>query len=120
MAGFQGADGWFDIGFDQGGVGAGGFQGARDDPFRLAAPEGGVFVLGRGPVRLIGVPVAHGFVHGAAVEAAGDFAQAVCPVGEEGGAGAEGGVVDIAVEGLVHSVDEFGHGGGSPGLGCGG
>jgi hypothetical protein len=41
-------------------------------------------------------------------------------VGEEGGAGAEGGVVDIAVEGLVHSVDEFGHGGGSPGLGCGG
>src|SRR5882724_7779920 len=71
-------------------------------------------VLLRTPLRTVFVPITHGLVHAATVHTAGQVAHVLYPVTEERGACPHFQVVDVAVQGLVHSKDELSHATKSP------
>ena len=94
---------------NQGGVGTDRRQRARDDPFRLLAPrrrEGAFVGI---PVRLLVVPVAHDLIHLATVDTARLPLRLLDEVAEERGAWRKRQMVDVAVQGLVHSEHERSH-----------
>jgi hypothetical protein len=107
--GLQLTDGTLEIIPHQRGVGANRFQRARDDPFRLAPPRRreGVFLCI--PLRMIVVPIAHDLVHLATVHTAGLALSLLDEVAEQRGAWRKRQVVDVAVQGLVHSEHELSH-----------
>src|SRR5262245_14483098 len=61
------------------------------------------------PFRVIGVPVAHDLIHLATVHTARLLLNLLDEVAEERGAWRKRHVVDVAVQGLVHSEHELGH-----------
>src|SRR6202163_4542259 len=63
---------------------------------------------------MIFVPITHGLVHAATVHTAGQVAHVHDPVTKERGACPHFQVVDVAVQGLVHSEDELRHATKSP------
>src|SRR6187397_1804313 len=101
--GLQLADRALKIVLNKLGVGADRLQRARGDPFRLVPPRRreGVF-LGI-PFRMFVVPVAHDLIHAAAVDTAGLPLSLLDEVAEQRGAWRKRRVVDVAVQGLVHS-----------------
>src|SRR5919199_446899 len=91
------------------GVGADRLQRARDDPFRLVPPccrEGAFFFI---PFRMIVVPITHDLVHFATVHTACQPLRLLDEVAEERGAWRKRHMIDVAVQGLVHSEDELSH-----------
>src|SRR4029077_3210639 len=84
-------------------------QRARHNPFRLAPPRRREFVLLRTPLRTVFVPITHDLVHAATVHTAGQAAHVLYPVTKERGACPHFQVIDVAVQGLVHSEDELRH-----------
>src|SRR5687767_5761553 len=107
--GLQLADRALEIILNKPGVGADRLQRARDDPFRLVPPRRceGVFLCI--PFRMIVVPVAHDLVHVATVDTARLALSLLDEVAEERGAWRKRHMVDVAVQGLVHSEHEPGH-----------
>src|SRR5207344_614348 len=107
--GLQLADRALEIILDKPGVGADRLQRARDDPFRLVPPRRreGAFVCI--PFRMIVVPVTHDLIHVATVDTARLALSLLDEVAEERGAGRKRHMVDVAVQGLVHSEHEPGH-----------
>src|SRR5262245_27807134 len=91
------------------GVGADRLQRARDDPFRLAPPRRreGVFLCI--PLRMIVIPVAHDLIHLATVHTTCLPLSFLDEVAEERAAWRERHMVDVAVQGLVHSEHELSH-----------
>jgi len=63
---------------------------------------------------MVFVPIAHDLVQAATVHAAGQAAHVLYPVTKERGTWRKFLVVDMAVEGLVHSEDELRHAAKSP------
>jgi hypothetical protein len=107
--GLQLADCPLEIICDDRGIGTDRLERARDDPFRLPPPrrrEGSLVCI---PFRLVVVPVTHDFVHVAAVDAARLTLSLLDEVAEQGGAWRKRRMVDVAVQGLVHSKHEPGH-----------
>src|SRR4029453_12450878 len=94
---------------DEGGVGADRLQRARHDPFLLAPPRRREVALLRVPLGMILVPITHDLIEAATVHAARLVARLLDEVTEERGAWRKRHVVDIAVQGLVHSEDELCH-----------
>src|SRR5207244_12077731 len=91
------------------GVGADRLQRARDDPFRLVPPrrrEGAFFCI---PFRVIVLPVTHDLIHLATVDTARLPLSLLDEVAEERGAWRKRHMVDVAVQGLVHSEHELSH-----------
>src|SRR5262249_5544203 len=90
-------------------VGADRLQRARDDPFRLVPPRRreGVFLCI--PFRMIVVPVTHDLIHLATVHTARLPLSLLDEVAEERGAWRKRHMVDVAVQGLVHSEHELSH-----------
>src|SRR5437763_12585527 len=91
------------------GVGADRLQRARDDPFRLVPPrrrEGAFLCI---PFRMIVVPVTHDLIHLATVDTARLPLSLLDEVAEERGAWRKRHMVDVAVQGLVHSEHELSH-----------
>src|SRR5581483_6260558 len=85
-------------------------QRARDDPFRLVPPRRreGVFLCI--PFRMIVIPVTHGLIRLATVDTARLQLSLLDEVAEERGAcWPKPHMVDVAVQGLVHSEHEFSH-----------
>src|SRR5205823_2026013 len=82
---------------------------ARDDPFRLVPPRRreGVFVCI--PFRMIVVPVTHDLIHLATVDTARLPLSLLDEVAEERGAWRKRHMIDVAVQGLVHSEHEPSH-----------
>ncbi|EGE58975.1 hypothetical protein RHECNPAF_2530050 [Rhizobium etli CNPAF512] len=107
--GFQLADRTPKIALDQPGVGTDRFQRTRDDPFRLVSPGGGEVAFVCVPFRMIVIPVTHDLIHLATVHAARLPPRRLDEVTEERGARPERRMIDIAVQGLVHSEHELGH-----------
>src|SRR5262249_23483327 len=107
--GLQLADRALEILVDKPGVGADRRQRARDDPFRLLPPRRGEGALVCFPFTMIVVPVPHDLIHLATVHTAGLPLSLLDEVAEEGGAWRKRRVVDVAVQGLVHSEYELGH-----------
>ena len=107
--GLQLADGALEIILNNPGVGADRLQRARDDPFRLLPPRRreGVFLCI--PFRMIVVPVTHDLIHFSTVDTARLPLGLLDEVAEERGAWRKRHVVDVAVQGLVHSEHELGH-----------
>src|SRR6202045_3094020 len=68
----------------------------------------------RTPLRTVFVPITHDLVHAATVHTAGQVAHVLYPVTKERGACPHFQVVDVAVQGLVHSEDELRHATKSP------
>src|SRR6185503_18329680 len=90
-------------------VGADGLQRARDDPFRLLPPRRGERLFRCTPPRIIVIPVAHDLIHLATVDTAGLPLSLVDEVAEERRAWRKCHMVDVAVQGLVHSKHELRH-----------
>src|SRR5262245_45773655 len=107
--GLQLADRALKIILNKSGVGADRFQRARDDPFRLVPPRRreGVFLCI--PFRMIVVPVTHDLIHLATVDTARLPLSLLDEVAEERGAWRKRHMVDVAVQGLVHSEHELSH-----------
>jgi hypothetical protein len=105
--GLQLADRALEIIPNQPGVGADRLQRARDDPFRLVPPRRREGVLICIPFRMIVVPVTHDLIHFAAVQTARLPLSLLDEVAEERGAWGKGHMVDVAVQGLVHSEHEL-------------
>src|SRR5271163_4837239 len=99
-----------DVILDKCGVAADRLQRARHDPLRLAPPRRREVAFLRTPLRKVFVPITHDLVHAAAVDTARQVAHLLCPVTKERGVWPQFQVVDIAVQGLVHSEDELRHG----------
>jgi hypothetical protein len=91
------------------GVGADRLQRARDDPFRLVPPRRREGAFLRIPFRMVVVPVAHDLIHSAAVHTARLPLSFLDEVAKERGAGRERHMVDVPVQGLIHSEHELGH-----------
>src|SRR5690606_10946345 len=91
------------------GVGADRLQRARDDPFWLVSPRHreGVFLCI--PVRMIVIPVTHDLIHFATIDTARLPLSLRDEVAEERGAWGKRRMVDVAVQGLVHSEHELSH-----------
>src|SRR3990170_4654788 len=107
--GLQLADRSLKINLNKPGVGADRPQRARDDPFRLVPPcrrEGLFFCI---PFRMIVVPVTHDFIHLATGDAARLPLSLLDETAEERGAWRKRHMVDVAVQGLVHSEHELSH-----------
>src|SRR5687767_13894715 len=107
--GLQRADRTLKIILDKPGVEADRLQRARDDPLRLVPPrrrEGAFLCI---PFRVIVVPVTHDLVHPATVHTARLSLSLLDEVAEERGAWRKRVMVDVAVQGLVHSEHEPGH-----------
>src|SRR5688572_329598 len=107
--GLQRADRALKVILDQPGVGAHRLQRARDDPFRLVPPRRrkGAFLCI--PFRMIAVPVTHDLIHSATVHTARLPLSLLDEVAEERGAWRKRHMVDVAVQGLVHSEHELSH-----------
>src|SRR5688572_2493718 len=107
--GLQLADRALKIILNEHGVGADRLQRARDDPFRLVPPRRreGVFLCI--PFRTIVVPVTHDLIHLATVDTARLALGLLDEVAEERGAWHKRHMVDVAVQGLVHSEHELSH-----------
>src|SRR5215475_10350522 len=90
-------------------VGADRLQRARDDPFRLVPPRRreGAFLWT--PFRMIVVPVTHDLINLATVHTARLPLSLLDEVAEERGAWRKRHMIDVAVQGLVHSEHELGH-----------
>src|SRR5262245_51279010 len=107
--GLQLADRALKIILDKPGIGADRLQRARDDPLRLLPPrrrEGLFFCI---PFRMIVVPVTHDLIHVATVDTARLPPSLLDEVAEERGAWRKRHMVDVAVQGLVHSEHELSH-----------
>src|SRR5512138_382988 len=81
----------------------------RDDPFRLVPPRRREGVLRCIPFRMIVVPVTHDLIHLATVHAARLPLSLLDEVAEERGAWRKRHMVDVTVQGLVHSEHELSH-----------
>ena len=100
---------------DKRGVRANRLQRARHDPLLLAPPRRRELAFLRAPLRTVFVPIAHNLVQAATVHAARQAAHLVYEVAKERWARrAKFLVVDVAVQGLVHSEDELSHATKSP------
>src|ERR687889_450095 len=112
--GLQLADRALKIILNKPGVGADRLQRARDDPFRLLPPRRreGVFLCI--PFRMIVVPVTHDLIHLTTVDTARLPLSLLDEVAEERGAWRKRHMVDVTVQGLVHSKDELRHATKSP------
>src|SRR6478736_6212042 len=107
--GLQLADRALKIILNKPGVGADRLQRARDDPFWLVPPrrrEGAFLCI---PFRVIVVPVTHDLIHLATVDTARLPLSLLDEVAEERGAWRKRHMVDVAVQGLVHSEHELSH-----------
>src|SRR5688572_12423039 len=107
--GLQLADRALKIILNKPGVGADRLQRARDDPFRLVPPrrrEGAFLCI---PFRMIVVPVTHDLIHSATVHTARLPLSLLDEVAEERRAWRKRHMVDVAVQGLVHSEHELSH-----------
>src|SRR5580704_4078860 len=95
---------------DQRGVGANCLEGTRHDPLRQAPPRHRELAVLRVPIRKIFLPITHDLVHAATVD---DSRQATHQLDEvtegRGRRRPKRHVVDVAIEGLVQSVDKFCH-----------
>ena len=107
--GLQLADRALKIILNKPGIRADRFQRARDDPFRLVPPgrREGVFVCI--PFRMIFVPVTHDLIHLATVHTACLPLSLRDKVAKERGTRRKRRMVDVAVQGLVHSKNEYRH-----------
>lgn len=91
------------------GVGANRLQRARDDPFRLVPPRRREGVSLCIPFRMIVVPVTHDLIHLATIHTARLPLSLLDEVAEECAAWRKCHMVDVAVQGLVHSEHELSH-----------
>src|SRR5215470_8742354 len=107
--GLQLADRALKIILNKPGVGADRLQRARDDPFRLVPPRRRKGVLLCIPFRMIVIPVTHDLIHLATVDTARLPLCLLDEVAEERGAWRKRHMVDVAVQGLVHSEHELSH-----------
>jgi hypothetical protein len=107
--GLQLADRALEIILNEHGVGPDRLQRTRDDPLRLLPPRRreGVFLCI--PFRMIVIPVTHDLIHLATVDTAGLPLSLLNEVAEERGAWPKRHVVDVAVQGLVHTEHELSH-----------
>src|SRR5690606_37899875 len=99
----------FEVIPDERGVRTDGCQRARDYPFRLPPPrrrERALLVI---PFGMIIIPVTHDLVHHTAIHTPRLPLRLLDEVAEECGGWRKRHVVDVAVEGLVHSEYESGH-----------
>jgi len=103
------ADRAIEIILNKPGVGADGLQRARDDPFRLLPPRHSEGVFGCTPLRMIVIPVTHDLIHLATVDTARLPLSLLDEVTEERRAWSKRHVVDVAIQGLVHSEYELSH-----------
>src|SRR5215469_13221081 len=95
---------------DKRGVWANGLERARHDPLRLAPPHHRELAVVRVPIRRIFVPITHDFVGAATVDDARQATHELDEVTEgRGRRRAKLGVVDVAIEGLIQSIDKFCH-----------
>src|SRR6201984_1381168 len=107
--GLQLADRALKIILNKPGVGADRLQRARDDPFRLVSPRRREGAFPCTPFRMIVVPVAHDLIYFAPVDAARLPLSLLDEVAEERGAWRKRHMVDVAIQGLVHSAHELSH-----------
>src|SRR5208282_4007700 len=103
-----------DVILDKCGVGPDRLQRARYDPLRLAAPRRREVVFLRDPVRMVFVPITHHLVHAATVHTARQVAHLLYEGTKERRAWPKFQMVDVAIQRLVHSIDELCHGTKSP------
>src|SRR5262249_58032119 len=89
-------------------------QGPRHNLLRLAPPGRREVVFLRAPIRAVLVPITHYLVHAATVHTARQVAHLLDEVTKERRAWPEFQMVDVAIQGLVHSIDELRHGTKSP------
>src|SRR5262249_18598849 len=103
-----------DVISDKCGVGADRLQRARHNPLRLAPPRRRELAVFRVPIRKVIVPITHDLVHAATVHHARQAAHLLYEVTKERGTGRPHfEVVDVAVQGLVHSENELCHAAGA-------
>jgi hypothetical protein len=107
--GLQLTDRALEINPNKAGVGSDRLQRARNDPLRLVPPRRREGVLLCIPFRMIVVPVPHDLIHVATVHTARLPLSLLDEVAEERGAWRKRQMVDVAVQGLVHSEHELGH-----------
>src|SRR5579884_4531094 len=108
--GLQLADRSLKITLNKSGVGADRLQRARDDPFRLLPPRRRVGLFLCTPFRMIVIPVMHSLIHVATVDTARQQLSLLDEVAEERGAWRpKPHMINVAVQGLVHSEHEFSH-----------
>src|SRR5512144_882480 len=109
VLGLQLADRALKISLNQASIGADRPQRARDDPFRLSPPRRreGVFLCI--PFWMIVVPVTHDLIHLATVDTSRLPLSLLDEVAEERGAWRKRHMVDVTVQGLVHSEHELSH-----------
>src|SRR5262249_44802804 len=107
--GFQLADRALKIMLNKPGVWADRLQRTQDDPFRLVPPRRREGTFPCIPFRMIVVPVAHDLIHVATVDTARLPLNLLNEVAEERGAWRKRHMVDVAVQGLVHSEHEPSH-----------
>src|SRR5258707_5128790 len=103
-----------DVILDKCGVGSDRLQRARHNPLRLAPPRRREVVFLRAPIRAVFVPITHYLVHAATVHTARQVAHLLYEVTKERRAWPKFQMVDVAIQGLVHSIDELCHGTKSP------
>src|SRR4029077_4162891 len=84
------------------------------DPLRLASPGRREVAFRRIPLGTVFVPIAHDLVQGATVHTAGQAAHLLGEVMKQRRTRRKFQVVDVAVQGLVHSEDELRHAAKSP------
>ena len=113
-AGLQVTHHRLDIILDKCGVGADRLRRARHDPLRLAPPCRREFALLGVPFGMVFVEIAHDLVHAAPVHAARQAPHVLYPVTKQFGTRCEFLVVDITVQGHVHSEDQLRHTAKSP------
>src|SRR5262249_9137807 len=112
---FQLTDHCLEVILDKRGVGANRLQRAGHDPLRLAPPRDRELAVLWAPLRTVFVPIAHNLVHATTVHAARQAAHLVYEVAKKRWARRRKFlVVDVAVQGLVHSEDELSHATKSP------
>ena len=99
---------------DKCGVGSDRLQRARHNPLRLAPPRRREVVFLRAPLRAVFVPITHYLVHAATVHNTRQVAHMLYEVTKERGAWPHFKMVDVAIQGLLHSIDELCHGTKSP------
>src|SRR6266436_8176356 len=107
--GLERADRALKIILNKPGVGTDRLQRSRDDPFRLVPPHRRESVFICIPFRMIVVPVAHDLIHVATVHTARLPLSLLDEAAEERGAWRKRQMVDVAVQGLVHSEHELSH-----------
>src|ERR687898_2605914 len=90
-------------------VGTDRLQRARDDPFRLVPPRRREDVFLCVPFRMIVVPVTHDLIHSATVHTSRLPLSLLDEVAEERGAWRKRHMIDVAIQGLVHSEHELSH-----------